>query len=267
MSSFNEAQVEKPVENLIEISIEELVQAFNSKVISVYNQYSNPDGSSTLVNPDLPGYANIIYHFFSTGAITYLSGGKDYGKTEEKYGERELSNSRRLGFEFVKAHKSLNATYVILPVEKCIELRKEMEQIIQIARSSDYLKPLNIEQMIRELNTEVINASKAHYPPDQYENTYYCSLIKRDEAPNANTIYMLDSRGKIEFTKGGNVFGSRSYFTDLNGDELSMGGIRFRFSEKMIDNIGNSYVILTHEECRKFRLQMHKLILLIENSK
>ncbi len=250
-----------------EPSVDDLIQSCNEKVASTYNKYCNQDGSSTLVNTELPGYANIIYHFYTTGVITYKMGGKKYedGWTREEYGERELSNSRRLEFKFGKDSKSFNASYVILPVDQCIQLRKEMEQIIQLAQSTGYFTPLNISQMVQDIEIQVINASKAHYPEDNYENTSFCSLIKPKESPNSNTIYMLDSNGKIEYTKGGDRFPA-SYFTDLNGDGLSM-KIRFNFSNKMIDTVGNSYVLLTQEECHKFRQKMHKLNLLVENSK
>jgi hypothetical protein len=123
--------------------------------------------------------------------------------------------------------------------------------------------------MVQEINEQVINASKAHYPNDKYEDTLFCSLIKRKEAPNANTIYMLDSNGKIEYTKGGNAFfESRNYYTDKNGSGLNMNrSIRFKFSNEMIDLVGNSYVILTEEECHEFRKKMKNLVLLVENSK
>ncbi len=247
-------------------SIEDLVREFNTKVINTYTQYCDQEGQSTLINEELPGYANIIYHFYTTGVITYLAGGNDYNNRyrREEYGERELSNSRRLDFKFGKESKSFNASYVILPVEQCIQLRKEMEQIIQLAQSTGYFTPLNIPQMVQEINDEVINASKAHYPEDNYENTRECTLIKSGQAQ----VYMLDSKGKIEFTKGGQLFGSRSYFTDLNGEGLGMNrSIKFNFSDKMIDNAGNSYVILTQEECHKFRQKMQRFNLLVENSK
>lgn len=126
----------------------------------------------------------------------------------------------------------------------------------------------DIGRMIQEINDQVINASKAHYPEDKYEDTGFCSLIKRNESPNANTIYMLDSNGKIEYTKGGDAFGSRSYFTDSNGSGLNMNrNIRFKFSDKKIDLVGNSYVILTQDECHEFREKMKNIVLLGENSK
>ena len=126
----------------------------------------------------------------------------------------------------------------------------------------------DIGRMVQEINEQVINASKAHYLEDKYEDTIFCSLIKRKEAPIANTIYMLDSRGKIEFTKGGNAFGSSNYFPEPGGDGLNMNrNIRFKFSDKMIDLAGNSYVILTQEECHEFREKMRNLVSLIVNSK
>lgn len=252
----------------ISTDIEQLVNAFNTKVIATYNGYCDQEGSSTLVKQELPGYANIIYHLYTCGVITYKMGGKKYndGWTREEYGERELSNSRRLEFKFGKYSKSLNASYVVLPIELCIEFRQEMEQIIQLAKSIEYFKPLDFQQMIQDLNNEVINASKAHYKEEEYENTSECRLIDRDMSPNANTIYMLDSSGKIEYTKGGWRFPSASYFPEFGGERLSM-KIQFKFSDKMIDNIGYSYVILTQEECHKFRQKMHELNLLFENSK
>jgi hypothetical protein len=277
MSNF----IETPTSNVVIIvsdedsvkDIEKVIQAFNTKVITTYNEYCDKEGSSTLVNQEVSESTDMINnHFFTTGVITYLIGGKDYRKYErEEYIEYELSNSRRLEFKFGSNHHSLNSSYVILPVDKCDEFRKEMEQIIQLAQSTGYFKPLeplDVLRMVQEINVQVINTSKTHYPEDKYEDTGFCSLIERDKAPNANTIYMLDSNGKIEYTKGGNAFGSRSYFTDSNGDGLSIKSrIRFKFSDKMIDLVGNSYVILTQEECHKFRQKMRCLVSLIENSK
>ena len=42
--------------------LKQKVRAFNAKVTSVYNENCDLDGHSMLVKPELPGYANIIYH-------------------------------------------------------------------------------------------------------------------------------------------------------------------------------------------------------------
>ena len=247
--------------------LELIIQSFNSKVNSVYSEYCDQDGNSILVNPELPGYANIIYHLYTTGVISYCPGGKDYKSEYKKecYGEKELSNSRRLCFSFGIKKNFLNESCVILPIEKCIEFRKEMERIIQVAQSSGYLSIININEMIEQLNTEVIKASMMHYPEGKYEAAL-STLIKPKESPNSNTIYKLYSDGSITYEKGGDAYGCRTVFnSEAYLDNVNK--YHFRFSDKFITSYGLSSVLLEYEECKKFRKQMQELILLFENSK
>lgn len=96
---------------------------------------------------------------------------------------------------------------------------------------------------MEELNQEILDAAKKYLNPDGT-----CSLIHRDESPNANTIYHLYYDGEITSEKGGWAYGQRSVFISArpvqNNDRL-----RFTFR----------YVVLPYEECFAFRKRMEEL--------
>ncbi len=96
---------------------------------------------------------------------------------------------------------------------------------------------------MEQLNQDILKAAEKYLNPD---NT--CSLIHRDESPNANIIYHLHYDGEITSEKGGWAYGQRSTFTSAypvrNNDRL-----RFTFR----------YVVLPYEECLAFRKRMEEL--------
>ena len=106
------------------VDIPAMIKDFNSRVRSAHKANCNPDGTCLLIYPELPGYANLIYRFYSDGTVTFkMGGGLDYTKPYmnlEIKGEEPLVKSRRLGFEFELEfeleYKSTCSTYVILQV-------------------------------------------------------------------------------------------------------------------------------------------------------
>ena len=104
---------------------------------------------------------------------------------------------------------------------------------------------------IEQLNADIIAA---------YDNHYTISptgLINPKDSPNGNQIYHLYSTGEISFQKGGWAYMQRSEFmihtTMPNYKKLAL-----KFPKKAADE--STYVILTEEECKNFRVQMDELI-------
>lgn len=83
-------------------------------------------------------------------------------------------------------------------------------------------------------------------------------LIKKEEQPNGNIIYKLYSNGTITREKGGWAYGQRSVF-DVKY-ECVRPNTFFSFPEKG-DRKGDTYAIMTEEECHKIRNIMDDMLL------
>jgi hypothetical protein len=232
-----------------------LIDDFNSRVRSGYKANCDPDGKCLLIDTKLPGYANLIYWFYSDGTVAYKRGGLDYSKqygNSEIKGEESIVNSCRLGFKFELENKSICSTYAILPVVQVIEFRKEMEQIIQLAEKTGYFKPIDTVSLIEELNVKVIQTHESHY-----DEAGKHKLIKNLD------VYHLYSDGTITYQKGGNIYNKRNewdYLPSISGSH--------KYPFKFVNESGDyTYGILTREECREFRNEMLRLVLLFTNSK
>jgi hypothetical protein len=106
----------------------------------------------------------------------------------------------------------------------------------------DHIEVIKLNNQINESHTK------------HYENSE-TGLIDPKESPNGNLIYHLYSNGEITCQKGGWAYLQRSEFTfknQINGIEI----LNFNFT---IDYSGDSYVILTKEECIEYRYKMEEL--------
>lgn len=104
---------------------------------------------------------------------------------------------------------------------------------------------------IKSLNAAIIAAHDAHYVASP------TGLVNPIESPNANQIYHLYSTGEISFQKGGSAYMQRSEFM-THGTVTNYQKLALNFPKKAAD--GSTYVILTEDECTKFRAQMGELI-------
>lgn len=106
-----------------------------------------------------------------------------------------------------------------------------------------------------ELNTEIITAHTKHY------ETSPTGLVIPTESPNGNGIHHLYSTGEVTWQKGGWAYLQRSEFTL---DDIIPGyeklELKFVNIIKSDDESEKSYVILTKDECLKFREKMKNLI-------
>jgi hypothetical protein len=109
----------------------------------------------------------------------------------------------------------------------------------------------DLQTEAQELNLEIINAHNKHYESST------TGLINPKESPNGNTIYHLYSDGQITFQKGGWAYLQRSEFTE-DSPFSAYRDLQLKFP-KEADN-GNTYVILTKEECKYFRSKMFDLV-------
>lgn len=107
------------------------------------------------------------------------------------------------------------------------------------------------KSLIEQLNTFINEAHNAHYRDTPN------GLINANESPNGNQIYHLYSTGEISFQKGGRAYMQRSEFM-THGNMPNYQKLRLKFPNAAAD--GSTYVILTEEECKNFRLQMGELI-------
>ncbi len=244
--------------NNINIDVIALVQAFNTKVNQTYQSHCGESEKSKLLDPDSEPYLNIVFRLFDNGRVLVNLGGNAYNPYHSSVGANFIKNACRLPFKFAITNVN-KETYVILTQEEIREFRKEMESIIKIALDSGYLKPFDKEKEVQALNQRVIHASKAHL-----DENGKCTLIIPDMSPNDNTIYSLYSDGTITYQKGGSAYGSRYVFES----EYKFNNFRlcnFNFGDKIASD-GSTYVLLTNEECIKFRNQMFDILKICEQS-
>lgn len=104
----------------------------------------------------------------------------------------------------------------------------------------------SVEITIEKLNEMIIDAHNAHYL------TSKTGLIMPNESPNGNTIYHLYSDGSITYQKGGWAYRQRSEFNYKYKIDNASDSFIFPFTAA--DD--TTYVILTIEECEKFRKMM-----------
>lgn len=99
-------------------------------------------------------------------------------------------------------------------------------------------------------NEMVINAHNDHYVNGKNE------LIDTSKysSPNANQIYHFYSNGEITHQKGAWAYPLRTEFNLLH-EIPGAKNLPFKFAKKAYD--GTTYVILTQEECYKFRQEMN----------
>lgn len=109
----------------------------------------------------------------------------------------------------------------------------------------------DIKREIEQLNADIISAHDKHYEVSP------TGLVNPNESPNGNQIYHLYSTGEISFQKGGSAYMQRSEFMLLS-DIRNYQKLALKFPKRSAD--GSTYVILTEEECKKFRIQMGELI-------
>lgn len=103
----------------------------------------------------------------------------------------------------------------------------------------------------KELNELIIAAHNWHFISSP------TSLVNPKDSPNGNQIYHLYSTGEISFQKGGWAYLQRSEcFIDGKISNYQKLGLKL---PKEAAN-GSTYVILTKEECSKFRRQMVEIL-------
>jgi hypothetical protein len=108
-----------------------------------------------------------------------------------------------------------------------------------------------LKEEISSFNQEVIDEHNKHY-----ENSP-TGLINRKLSPNENTIYWFFHTGEIYYQKGGDAYGSRSLFNEAYTLEgYSKLGLEFVFTA----SDDTTYVILTRDQCYKYRERMSELI-------
>ena len=107
-----------------------------------------------------------------------------------------------------------------------------------------------MSEKINELNNIIIDAHKHHYMDNQY------GLLQPKESPNGNIMYHLYSSGEITYQKGGWGYLNRNEFWHAN--KIPYAEENFDFPLKAADN--TTYVILTIEECKKFRIMIDELL-------
>jgi hypothetical protein len=109
----------------------------------------------------------------------------------------------------------------------------------------------DIKSEIEQLNADIISAHNKHY------DTSLTGLIDPNESPNGNLIYHLYSTGEISFQKGGCAYMQRSEFM-THSNVPNYQKLTLKFPKSTTD--GSTYVILTEEECKNFRIRMGELI-------
>ena len=114
----------------------------------------------------------------------------------------------------------------------------------------------NIESRTNQLNADIIAAHEAHYKVSP------TGLIIPTESPNGNLIYHLYENGEITFQKGGWAYLERSEFTSKHLIYYS-NMLNLNFPNK--SDSGMTYVVLTQEECEKFRKTIEDLVSEIPN--
>jgi hypothetical protein len=83
-------------------------------------------------------------------------------------------------------------------------------------------------------------------------------LVDKKQAPNENQIFHLYSDGTITRQKGSWAYGKRSIF-EVRG-QCVRPNTYFKFPIESVSN-GDTYAIMTEEECRRVRDLMDELLL------
>ena len=105
------------------------IKQLNADIISAHDKHY--DTSLTgLINPKESPNANLIFHLYSTGEISYQKGGWAYTQRSEFTAHDRLPNYQKLGLEFPKKAE-YGTTYVILTSEECLDFRDKMEELIK----------------------------------------------------------------------------------------------------------------------------------------
>lgn len=116
---------------------------------------------------------------------------------------------------------------------------------------------VSYQLIIEEFNKCVIASHNAHYE----NNPYGLIDVSANASPNGNQIYHLYSSGEITHQKGAWAYLKRSEF-QVKYAIYKAQSLPFKFVHTAEDN--TTYVILTEEECNKFRNKMESIINLIE---
>lgn len=80
-----------------------------------------------LILPDEQPNANIIYHLYNDGEVTYQKGGYAYKKRGEfNYLNKIYYEKSPFNFPI----KGTNCSYAILTLQECINMREKMKEIL-----------------------------------------------------------------------------------------------------------------------------------------
>ena len=243
-----------------QVDIKAKIRDFNSKVRSAYKAHCNPDGICLLIITTAQGDKNIIHYFTSCGRIVSRRGGVDINKPySDKTLQDEIKNSRRLEFEFefelILNNDSTCSTCVILPLDKALQLREEMEQIIKLAEITGYFKPIDIIGLVQELSAKIVQTHESHCDAKGNTNLQYDTVV-----------YHLYSDCLITHQHGGLSYGLTTEHDKNNCDQIySSRKYRFKFKIKLYESV-ITLVVLKEEECNYYREEMKRLVLLFENS-
>ena len=122
-----------------------------------------------------------------------------------------------------------------------------MEQIIQLAETTGYFKPIDTISLVEEFNMKVAQTHQSHREESG-----------RNQLTKTRNIYELYSDGEITWTEG-----SRSSHTEFP----SILGLR-KYPFKFVHKSGDyTSVVLPRVECQALRNEMLRLALLFTNSK
>ncbi len=106
-----------------------MAQDLNAEICELHNSHYK-DSPSGLLKPDEAPNANIMYHLYIDGEITYQKGGFAYLLRTEFSLARELyEDFRRSPYSFPK--KNMNGySYAVLTEQECRDMRKKMEELL-----------------------------------------------------------------------------------------------------------------------------------------
>jgi hypothetical protein len=106
----------------------ESIEEFNQYVIDAHNaHYINSPTGLIDSNPNASPNANIIWHLYSDGHITYQKGAYAYRRRSEFTMHSRIIVSNNL-FNFIK-NASDDITYAILTEQECIQFRNKMLEL------------------------------------------------------------------------------------------------------------------------------------------
>ena len=106
------------------------IELFNQSVIDSHNAHyiNNPSGLIDS-NPNASPNANIIWHLYSDGQVSYQKGAYAYRKRSEFTTHFEIVGVKDNLFNFVKKAAD-GTTYAILTEQECIYFRNNMLEIL-----------------------------------------------------------------------------------------------------------------------------------------